>query len=664
MSTAPVRSHGDAFPRRVFDVDALLIAHDRYLEGLPSAVQAKYLRRRGAGALLAAHPDLDSWMSRPAGDRIAEARRLYAWPFLSWCFATGRLIPDLELLAGKGKGHHYVIWAAFHRADVDQAAAVCAELGWVPEWVHRVSVNALAIVCLTQQVTLSEITTAELQAVSVQIRDSALLEQRTRRMLRGQHHSLRKVCYQLGLLAEPPAHANARPWQVDAYLDQVLQPQIRRAFGHYLRTVSTTLRPKTVQGRAASLVLFAGWLAQDYPEVQTLSAVTRDHMEHFLAYDADRPCRGRLAGPGRTVSPGHHGRTVRDLKAFFEDLAVWQWSDRPTGLVLHRGDLPRLPAPLPRSLPPDVDTALMRAVHNLDDAAARTGILLLRGTGLRLGELLDLELDCLWDLPGHGSWLKVPLGKLNTERVVPLDQTTLDALDEWMALRGQQRALPHPRTGRPTDFLFAVGGTRIGPTRIRKGLQIATRDAQLADRCGQPLHITPHQLRHTYATSLVNAGMSLQALMALLGHVTPEMTLRYANLANTTVRQAYDTAMARLGTTHQLPLTVATATSIPNRLEWLHAEMIKTRLGQGYCTRHPAAGPCQYANICEQCESFHTAPEFTPLIRAQLDDEVILRDDAQARNWPAEATRHARVITALERHIKTPDPEHPLSTTG
>jgi integrase len=85
-----------------------------------------------------------------------------------------------------------------------------------------------------------------------------------------------------------------------------------------------------------------------------------------------------------------------------------------------------------------------------------------RGTGMRLGELIDLELGCLWDLPGHGTWVKVPLGKLDTERVVPLDPATLAAMDTWMTARGRQRALPHPRGGRPTDFLFTTGGHRMG----------------------------------------------------------------------------------------------------------------------------------------------------------------------------------------------------------
>jgi integrase len=72
----------------------------------------------------------------------------------------------------------------------------------------------------------------------------------------------------------------------------------------------------------------------------------------------------------------------------------------------------------------------MAAITQLAGPFARTGLTLLRGTGIRLSELLDLELDCVWDSASHGSWLKVPLGKLATERTVPLDETTLAALDE------------------------------------------------------------------------------------------------------------------------------------------------------------------------------------------------------------------------------------------
>ncbi|MDQ4033454.1 MAG: hypothetical protein M3332_14880 [Actinomycetota bacterium] len=174
--------------------------------------------------------------------------------------------------------------------------------------------------------------------------------------------------------------------------------------------------------RAASLTVLANWLAETHPNVTSLRSLTRAHLEAFCTFNASRRCRGRMAGQNRPISITHHARTITDLRCFFDDLTAWGWAERPTRLLLHRSDIPRLPAALPRALPPDVDTTLIAAVAELDDPAARAGITLLRGAGLRLVELLDLELDCLWDLPGHGTWLKVPLGKLATERVVPARQ--------------------------------------------------------------------------------------------------------------------------------------------------------------------------------------------------------------------------------------------------
>ncbi len=93
-------------------------------------------------------------------------------------------------------------------------------------------------------------------------------------------------------------------------------------------------------------------------------------------------------------------------------------------------------------------------------------------------------------------------------------------------------ALPHPRDGRPTEFLFLEHGRRRTSFRLRKGLLDAVAAAGLRGRDGKPLRVTPHQLRHTFGTALINGGIGLPALMALMGHATPEMTLRYAKLAS------------------------------------------------------------------------------------------------------------------------------------
>ena len=266
--------------------------------------------------------------------------------------------------------------------------------------------------------------------------------------------------------------------------------------------------------------------------------------------------------------------------------------------LLFLTDLPRLPEPMPRALPPELDRALMVEVARLDDALARTGLLLLRATGVRVGEPLDLELDCLVDFGAHGTWLRVPVGKLATERMVPLDPDAVGVLDAWMASRGQLRAIPHPRDGHLADFVFIERGRRPTKWRLAQGLDRAAAAAELRRPDGSPLHITPHQLRHTYGTSLINAGIALPALMALMGHLTPEMTLRYAKLASPTVRAAYQAAMDKVRLRQPLPLLVGSRALVPDRVAWLAQEMLKTRPAHGYCSRHLAAGACPYANAC------------------------------------------------------------------
>lgn len=320
-----------------------------------------------------------------------------------------------------------------------------------------------------------------------------------------------------------------------------------------------------------------------------LSRLQREHVEAYCVFVPTRRWRGQRACENQIGSSSVIAGLVA-VRGFLDDIAAWGWSAAPARRLMFAADVPRPPHQLPRALAPDTDAALMDAVADLPDLFARVALMMLRGTGLRMGEMLDLELDCVVDYGPTGHWLRVPLGKLNSERSIPLDEATLGVLTQWKAQRGTQRGLPHQRDGRMVDFLFVEHGRRPGRSRIKRGLADAVRTAGLTGADGQPLHVTAHQLRHCYATALANSGMSIQGLMALLAHTTPEMTLRYATLASPTLRTAYETAMGRMRP--RLPIAPIGKPMVPDRVQWLNAEVLKTRVAHGFCSRELAAEAC------------------------------------------------------------------------
>jgi integrase len=643
----------------------LLAAYQRHVAGLPINQGCRWARRRAARRFLTRHPDLQAWMTRATPARLADLHRVDAWPFVVWCFTAGHLRPDAELLLAKPGGVELAsVWDAVYPGDAARVAQVGQRLGWSANWTRQVCRHTLPVVCLTAGKTLDELTEGDLAGFVGDVEQAAHLSASARLHAPKRLFAIWQACWELGIVTTRPRRTGRPALSPIEQAEQIAQPAIRREVVRYVQTISTVLRPATVKARTKAIRVFADWLAAHHPQVSRLDQLQRAaHVEPFLAWARTRPWRG-ANGRGRTVSLILFHHDVVDLRVFFEDIAAWGWASQPRRRLLFLTDLPRLPEPMPRALPPEIDRALMAEVARLPDTFARTGLLLLRATGMRVGELLDLELDCLVDFGARGTWLRIPVGKLAAERMVPLDTDAVDVLDAWMTRRGQVRATPHPRDGHPADFVFIERGRRPTKWRLARGLDQAAQAAGLLRPDGSPLHITPHQLRHTFGTSLINAGMSLPALMALLGHVTPEMTLRYAKLASPTVRAAYQIAMDKIRPRQPLPLLIGSRALVPDRVEWLRSEMLKTRVAHGYCSRDLVAEACPYANICEQCDNFVTTTQFLPQLQAQLADVRALRDDAQARGWHSEVARHTRVATSLESHLQRlkhqGDPQKPV----
>ena len=652
LGSIPAAGHarGDLVDDYMAFVATLGLGHDAF-----------YMRRRLATMFLAAHGDLGQWMTRPIAARRVDLRRVKAWPLVTWAVLTGRVGADIDLLTGRNLGAMHRTAEALFPDEFSFVRDAATRLGWSKAWAELMISESLTLIVaftgrLPRQLTsenLDDTTTAIMNCPTASASD------------RDRHHRglvrIRKMLYEAGVLDQPapPQRPTRGP---EGQLCQVTAPELRRTILAYINARSAVLRPQTLLGIGNDLACFGEFLTNHHPEIVTLNTVQRHHIEAFYTWVARRPFRGHRSWENKRVSTTSVQRTILTLRTFFEDITAWGWADAPTRQLIFTVDIPKLPDLLPRALSPGIDTALMTAIAALDDPAARAGLTIMRGTGLRIGELLDLELACVMDYATSGTWLRVPLGKLNNERSVPLDDATLAAIDDWMSQRGTQRALPHPRHGRITDFVFTHHGYRIPVARLRQGLARAITDAGLTGPDGAPMRITPHQLRHTYATSLANGGMSLQALMTLLGHSSPTMTMRYATLASPTLHAAYEQAIGRLRP--RIPVGTPTRPAVPDHVEWLHSEMLKTRVAHGYCSRDLAAEACPYANICENCSNFVTTAEFAPAIQAQIDDARILRDDADDRGWDSETTRHDRLIGSLETHLRRiTNPTHPETSS-
>ena len=230
------------------------------------------------------------------------------------------------------------------------------------------------------------------------------------------------------------------------------------------------------------------------------------------------------------------------------------------------GDLPRGDHPLPKALDDASAAKLLRAAQNDKRLLVRVTVEMLLRTGLRVSEYTSLRADAVVHI-GAGPWLHVPVGKLRQDRYLPLHPQLVTLIDDYRSRHVDPSSLLLlPReNGKPAD--------RHAVTR---------RINKAAAAAGLP-HIHPHQLRHTLATQAINRGMSLEAIAAMLGHRSLDMTLRYARIASRTVAEEYFAVTDKVDALYgQAPVLPADAIG-PNtaRLRREHHRL----LGNGYCTR-------------------------------------------------------------------------------
>jgi site-specific recombinase XerD len=291
------------------------------------------------------------------------------------------------------------------------------------------------------------------------------------------------------------------------------QTNLEQIFASQIRTLALTLRPSTIDQYRCTARRFLTYLHTAFPQLRWPSQLRRD--PHLLGYFRSLSEQQPLLSNKTRI--GH----LLHLRRLLDDLAANGHRVQPD--LIRREDFPPEPFYLPRPLSPQEDQLLRHELLRTDDLYANA-LLLIRATGIRLGECIRLPLDCLRHL-GTEQWaLHVPLGKLHTERLVPADTAVRRIVERILQLR---TSAPAARFANSQSFLLP----RRGCLRHALSKTLESALAQTARRVGCPTHVTPHRLRHTFATEMLRLGISLPALMKLLGHKDIRMTFRTPDLA-------------------------------------------------------------------------------------------------------------------------------------
>lgn len=552
-------------------------------------------RRRAARAFFTRFHVTDRWEQTSLAEQLdaqADCGR-----FVAWLIVTGRLRPSADYLLAS-RGHLASFGDEAHPQLSAQFALTAQQLDFTPVIARRQWSTLLHITALTAT-TPTRLTAEQVSAAVTEFRTAAdRLGKPGVRNLAANAFGLQAVLFHLGILDTLPPRSNGREGRRAAHWTQISDhaPELAATFTSYLEQMSLRLRPNSIATIDSSLRVFASYLTEQHPDVCRVADIRRGHVQGYKTWLAQRPGN---RGP-RLANQTLRGR-LNALITFFARLEELGITDAPARSPILRNDLPIKDDPLPRFIDDAAAAKLLTAARAHPDPFARTAVELLARTGMRSGELLGLTTDAVVQI-GSAFWLRIPLGKLHTDRYVPLHPQLKELIDQWLAHRGEMTR---------SNLLFIEKGRRVTASRLATALQSVASTAGIG-------HIHPHQLRHTLATQAINRGMSLEAIAALLGHKSLSMTMVYARIADHTVAEEYFAVSEKVEALYDQPPQLP-ADAEGTEMAKLRREAHRRMLGNGYCAR-PVELDCHFESICEACTFFVTTIEFRPTLERQRDD--------------------------------------------
>ena len=475
----------------------------------------------------------------------------------------------------------------------------------------------------------------------------------------------------------------------------ISQPWLRETVKRWSRMrLATGCAFSTISAQALAMGRFSTFLRECHPDVADEQGLTRAVLEDYLSW---------LLAQG--YSKATRALSLSFLRVFLEACRRHGWLPAlPANADVYVEELPRGRDQLPRFIPEFVMSQLEseQSLARLQPPTLRHLVIVLMETGLRRGDACTLPFNPIVDDSVGWPCLRFPNQKMRADQLIPLSAKAA------AAIRDQQ---DHVRAQWPKGSPWLFPGLVDNPDGV-KPYAYGTLAGQLRrwqaaidlrDEAGVEVRVTPHRFRHTVGTRLINSGVPQHVVQKLLGHASPRMTAHYAHLHDRTIREAFEryqqlrvntvgTRLINAGVPqhvvqkllgHASPRMTARYAQIHDRTvreaferycaervntagehldyepdavtadaEWVKHNLARIRdsLPNGYCGRPPQQ-ECPHPNACLTCPDFQTTPEFLDIHRRQAHSNrrLIARAEADGQFRLAENLR--RVQDSLERII-------------
>ncbi|EAA0221286.1 transposase [Listeria monocytogenes] len=406
------------------------------------------------------------------------------------------------------------------------------------------------------------------------------------------------------------------------------------------------------------LKLFLTFIHEKNPAWKDLNALTRKDIEDYLVFHNQK---------FHDKIPSKRSYLIV-LNVFLETIEKLQCDEAPAlpvNLLLFKEDIPR---PIKKSeydikyIPEGVLQQIEDKLEFLKPSKYIPIIVLLRATGWRISDILNLRYDNCLEQTSQGWYLCGDIKKTQVmNHRVPITKEVAGIVEAVIkAIKEQSDTINNPK-----NYLFGqLNGVRRGRPYnyydIHRSLKRFSEEQCIVDDLGNPFFIKNHAFRHTKGVELLNNGMNILHVQKWMAHASPEMTLQYAKILDTTMRKSWEEAtkqgVFRIDIENRRPVKIE-LTDIANEdiIEWeyIRHNLDAVKMELGYCMK-PIKQPCPtQANPCLSCRNFCTTPEFIPKFEMEIKEvkSVIERGISLGRQvW---IDKNQSILNRLEPILET-----------